>query len=425
MTPLNYSNPGGSSVPQKPTYEELEEKVRALEKGALDRKVTGAPFGSREHWVLSFDEAAAIHNRAQEELRQEESKYRRLVESSLTGIYIDQDRRIVFANSKFAEIYGYPQEELIGMETWRLVHPDDLALVEEIRDKRLAGQTAPSEYKARGLTRNGKTIWVKRRNTRIEFETRPAILGNIVDITKQKEAEEELRKTNEELQGFLHAVSHDLKNPIVSIQGFSSRLLKKCGDVLGKEGIEYVGRIQESANRMEVLVSDLVTLSRIGRVVSKSEETDSLDLVRKVTSALEERLRGKNVELVVAGNLPKMYCDPERIYQVFENLILNAVKYRDESKQSRVEIGHKDGSALHQFYVKDNGIGIAPPFHKKVFEMFHRLDPMNHKEGTGLGLAIVQRIVEQHGGRAWVESEAGQGATFYFTLSKKGPQACH
>jgi len=353
-----------------------------------------------------------------EELRRGESKYSTLVENSLTGIYIDQDETIVFANNRFAEIYGYAKEALIGMESWRLVHPDDRVLTGEMRAKRLSGENAPSEYEARGLTKDHRTIWIQRRNTRIEFQGRPAILGNIVDITKQKEAEAALRKTNEALQDFVDVVSHDLKTPIISIQGFSSRLFKNYQDVLGEKGREYVQRVLASARRMEVLVSDLLALSRMGQVVSKFEDVQSLEVVRKVISAVQDRIGAKEIELVVADDLPDIYCDGERIYQVFENLLVNAVKYGDNAGQPRIEIGYRDGGAFHQFYVKDNGPGIDPKFHRKIFEMFYRLNGAEEIEGTGLGLSIVERIIEHHGGKVWVDSEKGKGATFYFAVPK-------
>ena len=390
----------------KPTYEELKERIKALEKEAQLRQ--------------RVDDASG--QRADDALYHEEDKYSTVIESSLTGIYIDQDERIAFANSRFAEIYGYSKDELIGTESRRLVHPEDRAVTDEMRSKRLSGDDAPSEYEARGLTKDGRTIWIQRRNTRMDFRGRPAILGNIVDITKQKEAEEELLRTNEELQNFFHAVSHDLKTPIISVHGFSSRLLKKFDGALGEEGRNYVLQIQESARRMELLVSDLMSLSMIGQVVSCYGEIDSLALVNKVISALQDRIKEKDAAVILAEHFPNICGDEERIYQVFENLLVNAVKYSQETRRAEIEIGCEDIGEFHRFFVKDNGIGIDPKFHRKIFEMFLRLHQKSDEEGTGLGLAIVERIVEQHGGSIWLESEKGKGTTFYFTLPKASPQ---
>lgn len=378
----------------KPTYEELEQRAKELEKEALE------------------------HKRMEEVLRESEEKYSKLVENSLTGIYIDQDEKIVFANNRFADIYRYPREELIGIESWRLVHPEDRSLTDKTRARRLKGEEAPSEYEARGLTKDGETIWIKRRNTSIEYKGRPAILGNAVDITEQKQAEEELRKINEELKNFVHVVSHDLKTPIISIQGFSSRLLKNYQEKLGEKGRVYLEHIKTSGRRMEVLVSDLLTLSKIGRVVSNLKDIPSHEIVKNLTSDLQDRVKEKGIELVVAHNLPTISCDGERIYQVFQNLLVNAIKFMGDTESPQIEIGYADMGDFHQFSVRDNGIGIDPKYHRRIFDMFHRLKKIEDEEGTGLGLAIVYRIVTDHDGKVWVESEKGKGATFYFTLPK-------
>ena len=363
--------------------------------------------------------------RAEEVLRESEKKYTTLVESSLTGIYIDQDEQIVFANNRFAEIYRYRREELTGIQSWRLVHPEDRALSDVIRKRRLKGQDAPQDYNARGLTKDGETIWIKRRNRRIEYKGRAAILGNIVDITEQKRAEEELRKINEELKNFVHIVSHDLKTPIISIQGFSSRLLKVFQDKLGDQGRRYLEQIKASSRRMEVLVSDLLKLSWIGQVVSTFKDISSIEIVKNVTSALQDRLKESDIELVVADHLPAISCDGERIYQVFENLLVNAIKFTGGAKNPQIEIGYEDRGDFHQFYVRDNGIGIDPKYHRRIFELFHRLKLIEDEEGTGLGLAIVERIVSNHGGKVWVESEKGKGSIFYFTLPKAPSPVTH
>jgi PAS domain S-box-containing protein len=359
--------------------------------------------------------------RGEQACKKSEEKYRTLVENSLTGIYIDQMGKIVFVNEQVAEIYGYSRGELMGMETWKLVHPEDRGLTDEIREKRLRGEDAPSDYEVRGLTKEGKTIWVKRRNTDIEYEGEPAILGNIVNVTDRKQAEEQLRKTNEELEDYVHLVSHDLKTPVVSIHGFSNRLLKNYADKLDERGRKYLQHIIAGAARIESLVSDLLAFSRTGRTVPKIERFPSRDILEHVLSVLNERLKKHEIELIVAENLPVISCDKERLSQVFQNLIMNAVKFTRTSEAPVIEIGFEEREKVHQFYVKDNGIGIDPRDHRRIFEKFERLEKTEDEEGTGLGLAIVERIVTSHGGKVWVESEKGKGATFYFTLPKDPP----
>ncbi len=374
-------------------------------------------FGGEPH-ILSMAVDITERKATERALGESESKYTLLVENALTGIYIDQDDKIVFANDKAAEIYGYTKEELLGIEAWKLVHPEDRPLTNRIRAKRLRGQDAPSEYEARGLRSDGKTIWIRRRNNRIDYEGGPAILGNIVDITEEKRTGEELQKTNEELRNFVHMVSHDLKTPIISIQGFSSRLLKKYQDALGDKGARYLEQITAGCSRMEVMVSNLLTLSKIGEVEHVFEDVSTLEIVTDVASSLRTRLNDKKIELAVAQNLPRIRCDREKICHVFENLLVNATKYMGTAKNPKIEVGYEDKGALHQFFVRDNGIGIDPKYHGKIFEMFQRMGQTKGEEGTGLGLPIVERVVRGHGGRIWVESRKGKGATFYFTLSK-------
>jgi PAS domain S-box-containing protein len=339
-----------------------------------------------------------------------------LVENSLTGIYVDQGGKIIYANEKFARIFNYPREELIGIESSKLVHPDDRAMTDERRAQRLRGENPPSEYDARGLTRDGRTIWVRRRNTEIEYEGRPAILGNLVDITEERQFEQELQSANEELKEFAHVLSHDLKTPIISIRGFVSRLIRIYGDKLDSTAMDYLSRIEASARRMDTLVSDLRSLLTIGRIDYEFEPAFSREIVESVISILSPSLEEKHIELVVHDELPLIYCDREKIHQVFENLIGNAVKYMGDAPNPRIEIDYQDKESAHQFAIKDNGIGIDPADHKRIFEKFERLNTIKGEEGTGLGLAIVKRIIERHGGEIWVESEPGKGSTFYFTL---------
>jgi PAS domain S-box-containing protein len=365
-----------------------------------------------KHKVKALEEEVARLKQVERELRQNEQTYGQVIENSQTGIYIDQEGRIRFANSRFAEIYGYQKEEIIGMESRRLVHPEDRDLTDRMREKRLRGEDAPSQYEARGLTKDGDTIWIRRRNTKIDYEEKPAILGNIVDITRQKQAEEELRD-------FARAVSHDLKNPLVSIHGLASKLRKDYKKELSGKGEEYIEHIQAGTQQIEALISDLRTLSQLGQVIVEYEDVDISALMQEVASSLQAQLKERGIELSIAEDLPVIRCDRARIFQVFSNLVGNAIKYMGTPEEPRIEVGYEDQGQAHCFYVKDNGIGIAPEHHQKIFESFQRLKEIKSQEGTGLGLSIVKRIVKNHGGRIWVESEKHKGSTFYFTLPKQ------
>lgn len=250
----------------------------------------------------------------------------------------------------------------------------------------------------------------------------PVVLPEVVrrhgDRLARKEAEEELQKINEELKNFVHVVSHDLRTPITFIQGFSSLLLEEYQDTLDDKGRMCLQRIHASARRMEALVSDLLALSKIGRVVSSFQNVSCGEIVSNMASDLQNRLGSSGIELVVAENLPTICCDGGRIRQVFENLVVNAIKFMGNTKSPRIEVRCEDRGEFLQFCVRDNGIGIDPQYHLTIFEKFHRLREIEDDEGTGLGLAIVRRIVNNHGGKVWVESERGKGSSFYFILPK-------
>ena len=257
---------------------------------------------------------------------------------------------------------------------------------------------------------------------RVEERTRELSESNTLlkrEITERKRIEEELRMKNEELENFVHFVSHELKTPVIGIGGFSSRLLKKYGDKLGEKGLGDLQQIQTNALRMEMLISDLLSLSTTGKVACPCEDAPSVDIVRNVVSGLRGHLEEKGVQVDVSDNLPTICCDENRISQVLENLLVNAIKFLGDTKDRTIIVGYEDQGKFHQFYVKDHGIGIDPKYHREIFEMFHRLGEVEDDGGTGLGLAIVKKIVENHGGKIWVDSEKGKGATFFFTLPKQ------
>lgn len=231
----------------------------------------------------------------------------------------------------------------------------------------------------------------------------------------------QLEKVNEELENFVFTVSHDLKSPIVSIQGFTSIMLGEYKHRLDETSLHYLERIQGNANQMERLIADLLELSRIGRVVNPFAEVPALDIINRALADFALPLDEKKIHLQIQENLPVIWCDSQRLSQVFTNLIGNAIKFTGDQPQPQIGIGCADKGSHFLFSVKDNGIGIDEKYHEKIFGLFQGLHQLKGVEGTGVGLTIVRRIIENHGGKVWVESSEGNGATFYFTLPKKPP----
>lgn len=231
-------------------------------------------------------------------------------------------------------------------------------------------------------------------------------------------SEEEIRKKNEELEAFVYMVSHDLKNPVVSIQGFCSSILKNQRDELNEKTLFYLQRVQANASLMASLLEDLVELSRIGRIEDKKTEISVQEVIKSVWAGVSTSLATQDVEFVCPENLPQVVYPEKRLYQIFSNLLSNAVKFKSENKIPQVEIGYQENKDNYTFFVRDNGIGIEQKYHNKIFDVFSQLRE-TESEGTGMGLAIVKKIVEANLGKVWVESQKGAGSTFYFTIPKK------
>ena len=242
------------------------------------------------------------------------------------------------------------------------------------------------------------------------------------DITTRKEVAQErelliseLEAKNTELERFTYTVSHDLKSPLITIRGFLGMLKKDFAAADQKRVDDDLARIGNAADKMHALLDDVLRLSRIGRIVNLSENISLRQLTEEVVELLHGPLQEKNIAIHISDDLPKVYGDRVRLYEVMQNLIENAVKFIGDAEQPTIEIGVRTEAHQHICFVKDNGIGIDPKFHDKVFDLFDQLS--QNVDGTGVGLAMVKRIIETHGGRVWVESRGvGTGSTFCFTI---------
>jgi|GEM_PF-6534452 PAS domain S-box-containing protein len=232
-----------------------------------------------------------------------------------------------------------------------------------------------------------------------------------------KKHSKEIQHKNRELEAFVYTVSHDLKAPVISMNGFAQLLLDMHGEKFKGEPRFYLTRILENARQMERLIDDLLDLSRIGRVIGQIEEFPAEEAIQEAVDSLYLEEEVRPARILVPRNLPRIRGDRGRIVQVFRNLIHNAVKALPSKQKGKIEILYESRPAFHQFGVRDNGIGIPKQHHGKIFQLFYRITGQNCP-GTGVGLTIAKRIVEHHGGKIWVESESGKGATFYFTIPK-------
>ncbi|MBN2393953.1 MAG: GAF domain-containing protein [Anaerolineae bacterium] len=240
------------------------------------------------------------------------------------------------------------------------------------------------------------------------------------ELTERKKLIAELEAKNTELERFTYTVSHDLKSPLITVGGFIGFLQKDLLDGDITQAQEDMARITAALAKMQQLLDELLELSRIGRRMNPPETAPFEAIAREALELVHGRITAGNVTVEIMPDLPTVYGDRARLVEVVQNLVDNACKYMGNTSHPYVKIGARQTEAETVFYVRDNGIGIDPQYHEKVFGLFDKLDPAS--EGAGVGLAIAKRIVEVHGGKIWVESEGrGQGSTFCFTLSNLIP----
>jgi len=282
-----------------------------------------------------------------------------------------------------------------------------------------SGQVNAFEYQ---MSNNGEEKTFEARIVSVGADTVVAMIRDVSLIkwiaTEREKLIIELEEKNAELERFVYTVSHDLKSPLVTIVGFlgylEEDLVKGNKENLRKD----IERIYLAAYKMQDLLKDLLELSRIGRMMNPPQEISFEEIVKESLELTDGRLQERGIRANIQPNLSKVYGDRKRLLELVQNLVDNAAKYMGAQTDPIVEIGQNGSEeTMPIFYVRDNGMGIDREYHENIFGLFNKLDV--NSEGTGVGLAIAKRIVEVHGGRIWVESELGKGATFYFTLPSK------
>jgi PAS domain S-box-containing protein len=326
----------------------------------------------------------------------------------------DLDGRIVYWNMGMKKLYGWTGNEAIGQVTHTLFQtqfPESL----EAYQAQLFSQGYWEGELVR-TTRDGSRVVVASHQVmhRDSHDSPIRVLEVDNDITDLERAKEELRRSNAELEQFAYIASHDLQEPLRAVTGMVQLLQRRYQGRLDADADEFIGFAVEGTTRMQTLINDLLAFARVGTRAKRFERTDAATALQAALTNLAVAIHESGA-VVTCDALPTVTADPSQLAQVFQNLIGNAIKFHGEAAPKvRVTTGTEDGETV--FSVRDNGIGIDPQFQDRVFMIFQRLHTRDQYPGYGIGLSICQRIVERRGGRIWVQSQPGQGATFYFTI---------
>lgn len=362
-----------------------------------------------------------------------------IIESTADGILVtDLGGHIVKYNEKFKKLWGIPADMLdtadehIVLENalTKLVKPDEfLSRVNELY----------ADYKAV----SNDIVYFKDGRV-FEQYSQPHMMNDeyvgrvwsFYDVTERKKAEKEIQENNKrlnelnhdlqvhakelvnsnaELEQFAYVASHDLQEPLRMVSSFLTQIEKKYADVLDEKGKTYISFAVDGARRMRQIILDLLEFSRVGRAIEEQETINMEEMIKEVEVLLRKEIKEKNAS-VTTSELPviKLYRTPLR--QIFQNLISNALKYSRKDEPAKIHISVKHLKNQWQFAIADNGIGIDEQYFDKIFIIFQRLHNKNEYSGTGMGLAVTKKIVENLGGKIWLESTEGKGSTFYFSI---------
>lgn len=348
------------------------------------------------------------------------------------------DHKYLDVNDRWVRVVGVPREAAVGRTAVEIGYQLRHDTTELYRRLQMEKSVRDIEFTA-DLPAGGEMHGLASASV-IDMDGEAGVLWASLDLTHPLQAEAEVRRlnaelerrvaertaqlalANQELESFAYSVSHDLRAPLRSIDGFSKALLEDYGHALDDGGKEYLERVRAASQRMGELIDDLLNLSRVSRGELRPASVDLSDLARRLIDTMRAQQPDRSVDVKLQAGV-RAFGDPNLIRVVMDNLLNNAWKYTSRAADARIEFGMTQKGGERIYHVRDNGAGYDPAYADKLFKPFQRLHRTDEFEGHGIGLATVLRVVSRHGGRVWSEGGIGKGATFYFTLGTERAEA--
>jgi PAS domain S-box-containing protein len=404
----------------------LVEGSAEIGRGNLDHKVGTSAKDETGELSRAFDRMTTelkTTTVSRDELARERD-FSDSVIKSLPGVFylFDEAGQFIRWNRNLEQVTEYSTEEISTMSPLQLFSSEDQQRVAETIEE--AFREGEAWVEADILTQSGRSIPFYLSGVRLQIGEKQLLTGVGMNITERRAAEEELNtallelaRSNRELEQFAYVASHDLQEPLRMVSSYTQLLAERYGEQLDDKAKKYIHYAVDGAVRMQRLINDLLVYSRLSTRGQPFESADTGTLLREAMGNLAVAIDESRV-IVEADGLPMVQADPAQLVMLFQNLLSNAVKYRSETSP-RIHVSARDAGSEWIFSVSDNGIGIDIQYAERIFVIFQRLHTRSEYPGTGIGLAVCKRIVERHGGRIWVESELGKGATFFFSLPKQ------
>ncbi|MDX1950765.1 MAG: PAS domain S-box protein [Verrucomicrobiota bacterium] len=371
-----------------------------------------------------------------ENLRETEERFRLLVDRAeeYAIFMLDSEGRISSWNLGAERIFGYSSEEVLGRSADIFFDPKDQEAnipAMELQTARERRQVISEHWQIR---KNGTRFWASGSLITLDQTQKQGFAKILRDMTHRKNTEEQIRKLNtdleerverrtaalqeskEQMEAFTYTVAHDLRAPLRAMQGFSHALIEDCGEMLSREARDYLDRIRSSAERMDALIQDLLSYSQVTRSQLRFQRVDLRQLIEQVQGTLAPEIEQRSARFSIEGEFPPVVAHAGTLESVLQNLVSNAIKFTPPEKQPIITITGRIKSDCLHVAIKDEGIGIAPEHHERVFRIFERLHAQEIYPGTGMGLALVKKSLERMNGSIGVESELGRGSTFWFRI---------